>query len=259
MSALSTINIKDDLDGEIASDPNGPAGHLPKGDPAAPIVRLPAPTKASRIPAHHSKGSHRGRLLNTKTNRSLVYESKLEADVALVTLMRREVVDLWDQPPAVSYRDEDGVWRKHTMDYLAVLDDGRRIAMMVKPEAAVERRRLEALVKRIARQIPRAFATHVVIVSERDVPRATLADAKLVHAVRRIPEGPADILVTGMVAALRGRVAISEIVAASGMGGAAFQAVVRLVDTGTLRVVHGARLGYATVVARADAQSGEAA
>ena len=67
------------------------------------------------------------------------------------------------------------MWRKHTMDYLAVLEDGRRIAIMVKPQMAIERKRLDVLMRRIARQIPRAFATHVVIMSERDVPRAALA------------------------------------------------------------------------------------
>ena len=212
----------------------------------------PAQGLATRRPALRSKVNHRGQTPNTIANRPMVFESGLERKVASTVIARRDVLDLWDQPPSVRYRDEDGVMRRTTADYLATLVDGRRILIFVKPAERAERHDLEGFLKRLAPQVPRAFATDVVAMTEKDVPRDAVARAALINAVRRTPKHPVDGLVEAMVAALHGAVPIGDLVARTGQmggGGRAFRAVVRQIDAGALRIVHGAAIDHRTVVA----------
>lgn len=56
--------------------------------------------------------------------RNVVFESKLEERFLFLMLARRDVHDIWDQPPAVAYRDASGKPRTHTFDYRIVFTSG---------------------------------------------------------------------------------------------------------------------------------------
>lgn len=61
------------------------------------------------------------------------HESELEHRVAVILQARRDVEALHSQYPVVIYVDADGITRNHTFDYFAVLKNGLRIAIAVKP------------------------------------------------------------------------------------------------------------------------------
>ena len=208
--------------------------------------RPTAPTRASRLPSLRSKGSHRGSLVAGPVRTRLVYESKLESDIAHALLARPDVVDLFDQPPAVAYVGQDGKRHSHTFDFLAAMADGRRIAIAVKPKHRAEAVRLRALLKVIARQMPREFATHVVLLTECSHSRDAVRNARLIHAARREPAGFSDDAVMAAIAGIRGTVTVAAVVEATGLRGAAFRAVVRRITAGDITVAGKERITHAT-------------
>lgn len=216
-----------------------------------------APSRASRVPSLRSKGSHRGRIVAGTVPRKLVYESKLESDIAYALLARADVMDLHDQPPAVTYVGSDGKCHHHTFDFLVTMADKRRIAIAVKPQQLAEAKRLQALLRVIARQVPRSFATHVVLLTEQSHSRCAIRNAKLIHAARREPANEADHAVMAAVAGVRGLVTIAAIIEATGLRGAAFRALVRRIAAGDLMLIGGGQITYAarvSVVALAEAK-----
>jgi hypothetical protein len=184
--------------------------------------------------------------------RCVVHESALEEKTTLVALSHPIVADLIDQPPAVSYTDEDGRARRHTFDYLVQLRDGRRVGIAVKPRGQAQRRNLSATLRRIAAQTPPSFAHAVVHVGEDKLPRDLVHNARLFHAVRRDPAAPEDARAAEYMSTLRGETTIGAIVNALGGGGPAFRATVRMIADGILETRRGARIDHGTVVWRAD-------
>ena len=215
------------------------SAHTPAAERALreELVRLPGATIASRIPSLRSKGSHRGSMLSTLQSRAIVYESKLEADVAFALMARGDVVEIIDQPPPVFYIDRDGTARQTTFDFLIVLKDGRRIFIAIKPAERALKRDFQGLMEHIAAQISRKVASHVLVVDERDLFRDALKDARLFHAVRRDPPSPADAVVKRLIAGINAAVEVEALVKASGLGAMAFRAVARLVADGLLTKV----------------------
>ncbi|WP_092043601.1 hypothetical protein [Methylobacterium pseudosasicola] len=188
-----------------------------------------------------TRGEHR---------RVIVFESELEHKVLLVLLARPDVVEVREQVAPVTYRDADGVERQHRFDFLVRRRDGQRILVAVKPWEIALAHDLDDLVRRIARHVPRALADRATWMSERDVPRDAVFNASLIHCVRAdgIPEH--DKVVEDIASTLVGTTTVACLVAASGLAGDGFRAVVRLVDRGLLRIIGNGRLDYGTKIER---------
>ena len=97
----------------------------------------PLPSRAMRRIAKRSKYSSRGGIVvqipGWARPRVVFFESKLEQRVLFLLLARGDLIDLWEQPPLITYRDEEGRRRTHFCDFLIRLSSGRRIAIAVKP------------------------------------------------------------------------------------------------------------------------------
>lgn len=217
----------------------------------SPRFRPPRPSKASRNIPLKSPASCRGAIVFPEPRpRSCVFESALEEKTALVILARRDVVELVDQPEAVAY-EVDGKRLEHTFDYLVTLRDGRRLAIAVKPERFVRSRGLDATMRTIAAQMPRTFADGIVTVSEAKIDPVLVANARLVHSVRRDPPSSLDAVVLRVAATLNGAVPISVLAAMAGAAdGRGFRAVVRQIAAGFLSAPRGVRLEPETLVER---------
>ena len=144
---------------------------------SCPPIRLTAPSRASRIPPRRSRGSHCGTIVAMPTPRALHYESKLEANVAVVLLARPDFVDLQEQLPALSYIDLAGKPSKIHFDLLLKVRNGSRIAISVKPRQLAEKTNHAATIKHIAKQMPRRFATHAMLMTEYDASDAAVYNA----------------------------------------------------------------------------------
>lgn len=91
----------------------------------------PSSGLATRRPPHKNAKTARGFTLHS--NVMVDHESELEHRVSVILQARRDVEALHSQYPVVIYVDADGITRNHTFDYFAVLKNGLRIAIAVKP------------------------------------------------------------------------------------------------------------------------------
>ncbi|MCJ2105392.1 hypothetical protein MKK70_08365 [Methylobacterium sp. E-041] len=188
-----------------------------------------------------TRGEHR---------RVITFESELERKVLLVLLARRDVVEVREQIAPVTYRDADGVEREHRFDFLVRRRDGRRILVAVKPLEIAVKHDLDGLIRLIARHVPRSLADSAIWMSERDVPRNAVFNATLLHSVRADGSPEHDKVVEGIASTLAGITTVACLVAASGLAGDGFRAVVRLIDRGVLRMVGTGRIDYGTRIER---------
>ncbi|KQO61018.1 hypothetical protein ASF24_03510 [Methylobacterium sp. Leaf86] len=214
----------------------------------------------ARIISLNSKGSLRGELtVGGAIPRTITYESHLEKKVLVCLLARPDVEEVYEQPrPTVIYRDRDNTMREHTFDFLAVRRSGVRTAISVKPAGKAERHDLAGTLKLVAAYTPPMFATSIVLMTERDVPRDAYHNACLILAMRDEVDEESDRTVAALVGSLNGTTSVGSLVDASGCHADGFAAVVRLIGNGRLRTVGRSRIDYATTVALAGVHGREA-
>ncbi len=220
--------------------------------PNSPVApwRPPGRSRSSRDIAIHERcsASCRPSLVGGAHHpREIRCESGLERKAALFLLTHPQVADLREQPAAVTYRDAAGIEHRHTFDFLATLTDGRKLAIPVKPLARAVRKRLRETCKLMAGQLPRGFADGILPITDADLPRDVVHNAALLHHARRGANPDHDAAVERLIAK-PGRSTIGALVAASGLGGAGFRAVVRLVAKGRVTLVEHARIDHGTTL-----------
>ncbi|MBA9070595.1 hypothetical protein FHR71_004364 [Methylobacterium sp. RAS18] len=184
--------------------------------------------------------------------REILCESELEAKAALILMARPDCKHLREQPAPVRYVDHEGVERRHTFDFLMVLHSGARIAVVVKPVLIAERRSLSALVRLMAAQMDPRFASGILLMTNLTMSRATVANARLIHDAKRLPDPRLDHAVRDVVDTLNGATTIISIVRAAGLEGhdQAFYAVARAIGRGIVVPVGKGLITPGTLVAR---------
>lgn len=200
-----------------------------------------------------STASFRGSLVDHARNREFVYESKLERGFIYISLASGLVDDYLDQPPPVDFVDGDGRMARHTFDALLTLTDGARAAVDIKPKKKVDRSRILEVHRLIAEQVGAAFADVYLLRTEDHVHPDDVYDAQLLLRARKLACAAADAVVAKLASSLHGWCRLRDLVAASGIGGAAFNAAVRLVADGALEVRDCAWVSYECFVRRARA------
>jgi hypothetical protein len=225
------------------------------------LWRPPGPSLTTRQISRRSTGAARAVLVGGARPRQILCESGLERRCAMLLLARRGIVDVWEQPTPVAYRDAAGNWHHHTFDFLVLLADGTLVAIEVKPYDTVMRKQWRAKIEMVAAHGARNGSGYdgYLLVTERNMPLYAVADAGLILACRRESRPDCDDAVRRAVTGIHGRVTVGDIVDRTGMKGDAFRAVVRLIDDGLLEVVdRGARIDYPTRVRRAADPNGAA-
>jgi hypothetical protein len=213
----------------------------------APIWCPPGYSVTTRYVHSKSRGACRPSVVGGASPREIMCESGLEKKAAHYLLTHPQVVDLREQPPAVSWTDAAGVKHTHTFDFLATLKDGSKLAVAVKPSAVAIRKRFPEILAMIAAQMPRGFASGVLLLTDADLPRDVVHNAVLLHHARRAP----DLALDAAVLTLAKKSAVTTIgalVRDSGRGGSAFRAVTRMIANGIITVIGPSRIGYATQV-----------
>lgn len=200
-----------------------------------------------------STASFRGHVVDAALNREFVYESTLERGFIYISLASDLVEDYHDQPPPVDFVDEDGRMARHTFDALLTLWDGTRAAVDMKPKKKVVRSRILEIHRLIEEQVGGAFADIYLLRTEDHVHPDDVHDAQLLLRARKFACAASDNVVTKLVLGLHGWCRLRDLVAASGIGGDAFNAAVRLIGEGVLEVRDCARVSYECFVRRARA------
>ena len=161
-------------------------------------------------------------------------ESQLEQQVYYLLLARRDVYNVWDQPPAIIYCGRTGKIRKHTFDFLVTFMDKRRVAVAVKPMSKVRSQGLVSELQLIRGYLPRTFADEVVLMTEQDFDRIDATNAQRLLDFRRHKDQFADDNILKLASELLGEVAIKDLIEQSKLGGRAFRAVFRAIYDGVL-------------------------
>jgi hypothetical protein len=200
------------------------------------------PSRATRKISMRSKGSSRGSYV--AGGYTVFYESKLEYWVALAYRARPDVEDVEDQPPAVSYLDDDGIPRQHTFDYRVICTDGSRMLVAVKPSTKVASSGIARIVDLVAEQISTRIADYVCYVTETDLTADEKFNAELLHGVGRKPDSKHDKVVARLVRKLGRVTTVGALVERSGLGGHGFNAVARAIGCGKLVLTEPCRIDY---------------
>ena len=164
------------------------------------------------------------------------YESELELTFARLAKMRRDVAGIAEQPPAVRYIDDDGVEHPHTFDFLLKMKNGTRGFVAVKPFGRVEQTGVGRVVELIAEQISPSLADWTLLFTEHDLSPIDLFNAGAIHHARRDPWPEDDVVMAKVLARLKGEFTIGELAAKSRLGGYGFDAVVRALADGKIKL-----------------------
>lgn len=227
----------------LARDPNVPA---PWATPR--LWTPPREARGSRAIGFRSKGSARAALQINGFREAV--ESDLELDTGLWMLAREDIVDVIGQSPQVRYRDHKGEEHTFTFDFTSMHVDGSRTAHSVKPKDLVEGSQVEHVHQLLRRQMSPKTANLINLITEEKLAPEDRFNAAAIYAARRFPMSENDAVIRTLIADLHGTTTIGALVRASGLGGAAFRAVVRLIAGRELRLTGGVRITSTAVVRR---------
>ena len=203
-----------------------------------PPFTAPLKSRATRKIPLRSTASCRGSIV-TRLNGVMItlhFESLLELMVILLLTTRGDVVEIWDQPPAITYYTPDGKQKTHNYDLLASLNDGRKIAIAVKYEERASEAAFQADMSRIAQATPKKFADDVVVMSEADFTRAQAINAARYFEFNKHPDAAADIAVKAVISEQHGAVSMKSIVEQTELGNRAYRATVKAVFANILKL-----------------------
>ena len=212
------------------------------GCPPAVSVNIgdlpPLPSRSTRRIARRSKSSSRGgivvQLPGWARSRIVFFESRLELNVLYLILARGDVVDVWEQPPSISYRDVTGKRRSHFFDFLIVLKSGRRIAIAVKPAKIAARSKFVSDLKCIRQDIRKDFADDALLITDQDFTKAEAQNAeRYVDFSRHKIEG-AEYNLKEVIASTSFPTTIAALATKLDLGGDGFRSVFLAIYEGLL-------------------------
>ncbi|WP_321365437.1 TnsA endonuclease N-terminal domain-containing protein [uncultured Celeribacter sp.] len=211
---------------------------------------LPEPSRATRPISWKSRGSCRGSaVLYLGSHRQIVvYESLLELMCILLIISRGDVIDVWDQPPAIHFRRPDGSHHEHTPDYLVELADGTRFAVAVKPIDQVKRRDFDIELSYVAACMPASYADGMILMSDADFTRAQALNAQRYHEFKKIPDAQADQALAAVISQQTEPTTLEMLVKQVDLAGRGFRAAFRAIIEGRLRQVAHGKIGLQTLV-----------
>ena len=217
----------------------------------------PLPSRATRIISKRSKASSRGAITASPPalggrDRIIQFESKLEQRVLFLLLARRDLWDIWDQPPAISYTAPDGRTRHHTFDFLVTFTTGRRWAVVVKPLVRAAQSEFQKELAAIRAGLRKNYADELRLITDAHFTRDEALNAERLHQFRRnlSPEDLATIY--GRFATAAFPTTVGDLVAHLAMGGVGFQAILLAIYDGRLNaetsaeIIESTRLSLST-------------
>jgi hypothetical protein len=216
--------------------------------PWSEILQDRMPSVSSRLMTLHSAISVHGYLCID--GRMTWYESILERCCALLARLRPDIVDIAEQPPAIAYIDDDGERRAHTFDFVFTTTTVGRVLTAVKPSALVAETGIDRIVELVAEQISPSIADVVSLFTEEWLTEIDLFNAEAVNLATRDEWPEDDAVVAKVIAKLKSETTVGDLVERSRLAGYGYDAVVRAIDAGKLRLVEYGKLDFDAVVAK---------
>lgn len=197
----------------------------------SPLIFMPPkPSRAQRqflrkTPNHFvgetTFGEERGQ------GQTIGFGSKLEHDIALVTIYRPGVVDVREQVE-VYFVKANGKLAPHYIDFVSYEKSGRRTAILVKKQSYADRADFQDTASRVAFAAIPLVVDRVVIATERVLERNLMARVEQLHG-SRFAQPDIDLKLAEALPQLEGPSSIRAFLEMAGLGSCAFHGVVRLV------------------------------
>lgn len=121
--------------------------------------------EGSHMPPRRNRFNARAFIPDVGTNIQIGNASWLELKCAMHFMANRRVVRIEDQALTIGYVDEADVKRSHRCDFLITFDNGKKLAVAVKPDDRVEARGLDKLL-RILRSNLHGAADDIIILTD---------------------------------------------------------------------------------------------
>ncbi|MHC2364195.1 PDDEXK family nuclease [Rhizobium leguminosarum] len=199
-----------------------------------------AHSTGTRQPTPRTKAHSRGYLPDPGTRRSVGFSSTLELHCALMLMANRFVVDVEDQPPAITYYDDDGKPHEHTFDFRARFRSGNYLAFAVKPLQQVRTTGLRDQIKRI-RRVLGEFASDAIIITDCELTPARAWNAKSILRARRFHNAAKCEEMRAFVKTLTGAVSAFDVAMRFDDFGEAINAIWYLLYEGVLEQLNPAK------------------
>lgn len=217
------------------------------------MFELPHPSRATRSIPGSSPQNYRGSIIDHERNVELTFESGLERNGLWLWLASPDIAEIQEQPAAVEYFDDDGVFHQHVFDFLAITHDGVRALVDVKPAALVERSNILVVQQLIREQYGTSLADRFLLRTEHHMHPDDVRDAKAILRAGRMQNPDADAAVSRLVQSTSGWLLIDDLVNASGLKGEGYNAVLRLIRARLLKTTAKQPISYDAHVRRVPA------
>ena len=213
----------------------------------ANAVKLPSASSGARTILKSSAVRSSGQFVfGTNPGRLIQLDSYLEYNTALILSVQPDLADLRDQV-CFSWFDKAGKSHNHFFDFVTTSTTGEKTAVMVKEASRLKSERLQREIKMISAQAVPDFVHRVIVVTQRDIDPIVLHNAKLLHEVRHA-DTDADQAAKTVTFSLIGAASMADLTAAINMGSRGFRALVRLIRSRCLELLHHETLSYETMV-----------
>jgi hypothetical protein len=223
-------------------------------------VRPPIPSAETWTPTARSRGKRHFKFASKASSRGVAVvddtavegESRMERLGMLVIRARPETRRVVEQSPQVEYVDADGVLRIHTFDLHVFRIDGIKAAIDFKPTALVKHSKIRELHAGLARQMSPRTADELLVMTPDMYTRSDVYNAELQHTMARQACPEDDETVLKLIRRMKGQVPIADLVVRSKLAGYGFNAVVRAITAGHLRMTERRRIDCAAIVERGE-------
>lgn len=243
----------DNYDETITTGHDGEERIRPAFLSAKPVI-LPTPPRGCRKIGLRSKFSVRGHFVARVKGGTEIcrigFESKLEWDFAALALARNDVFDIVEQPFRTAFEDRLGKTRHHTFDYLVTSKCGQRTAVAVKVAQRVRNSNIIEDLKMIKAQLSPDHADEVALFTNEHFEPWQAWNAHHLLACRKTVDEDADDILLDVTKGLGGVMSIEHLVRMVGLGGRAYQAIVRAIFDGLLTLETKGRIGKNTLVSK---------
>ncbi|MCE0505027.1 hypothetical protein LR948_06670 [Roseivivax sp. GX 12232] len=212
-------------------------------------VTMPERVEAARKTAVGAREHATGQVtMDPDEGYTVGLDSNTEMKWMLVLLARPNVAGLESQV-LFEWLQPDGKVGKHFFDFRVVMNDGMRVAIMVKSEDRRNQPKVQNELADVATRVPRGFADRVLVVTERDLDPVEYFNAEMMHEMRR-PDLDADAAARRLLFEIVGAVRVQDLVDAIGLGARGFRAVVRLLRSHELELTLNVRITHEAYVRR---------
>lgn len=144
----------------------------------------PSESIATRKFSLKSMKSFRGHVVDLRTNRALMFESILEYFFANMLMATRKIVNIEDQPSALSF-DMDGKQQEHTLDFLSTDEWGQKVGYAIKPCELLERDQTMSKVRAMKQRHVPTVVDDILVVTELQITRDKSLNALDINTARR--------------------------------------------------------------------------